>query len=122
MDAREREDYVEAVLSLVERVPAGRVTTYGALAACVGTGGPRLVGRVMSTYGGPVPWWRVVHSDGTPPIVHDSVATRRHQAEGTPLRASGKVDLTQAMWWPDDPDPQLADGPGLSVPGGGIVR
>jgi len=119
VDARQREEYVEAVLSLVEQVPPGRVTTYGALAELVGTGGPRLVGRVMSTYGGPVPWWRVVHSDGTPPIVHDSAATRHHQAEGTPLRTSGRVDMARAMWWPD-----WADGsdPDLSVPGGGILR
>ena len=38
------EEYVEAVLSLVETVPAGRVTTYGALADAVGYGGPRRVG------------------------------------------------------------------------------
>jgi alkylated DNA nucleotide flippase Atl1 len=38
------EDYVEAVLALVEQVPPGRVTTYGALAEAVGSGGPRQVG------------------------------------------------------------------------------
>lgn len=35
------EDYVEAVLALVEQVPPGRVTTYGAIARLVGTAGPR---------------------------------------------------------------------------------
>jgi alkylated DNA nucleotide flippase Atl1 len=44
-------EYVEAVLSLVERVPSGRVTTYGAVARAVGTGGPRQVGRVMALHG-----------------------------------------------------------------------
>lgn len=119
MDARSREDYVEAVLALVEQVPEGRVTTYGALAESVGTGGPRMVGRVMSTYGGPVPWWRVVHSDGTPPIAHDSVATERQRAERTPLRTSGRVDMARAMWWPDDPGQSP---PGLSVPDAGMLR
>jgi alkylated DNA nucleotide flippase Atl1 len=96
----DREEYVEAVLSLVERIPAGRVTTYGALAEAVGQGGPRQVGRVMSTYGGPVPWWRVVHADGTLPVCHDGVALAQHRDEGTPLRPSGRVDLAAAMWWP----------------------
>ena len=97
----EREEYVEAVLSLVERIPAGRVTTYGALAEAVGTGGPRQVGSVMATYGGPVPWWRVVHADGTPARADDPVALEHHRAEGTPLRTSGRVDMPQAMWWPE---------------------
>lgn len=94
------EDYVEAVLSVVERIPSGRVTTYGAIAAHVGSGGPRQVGRVMASYGGPVPWWRVVHSDGRPPTCHDGEAVECYRAEGTPWRASGRVDLPAAFWSP----------------------
>ena len=41
--AAEQEEYVERVLEYVERVPRGRVTTYGAIADVVG-GGPRQVG------------------------------------------------------------------------------
>ncbi|MGL4176117.1 MAG: MGMT family protein, partial [Dermatophilaceae bacterium] len=41
---------VERVLRAVEQVPRGRVVAYGDIAALVGVG-PRLVGRVMSTYG-----------------------------------------------------------------------
>lgn len=111
------EEYVEAVLSLVEQVPPGRVTTYGTIAEAVGTGGPRLVGRVMATYGGPVPWWRVVHADGTPALPGDPDALERHRAEGTPLRASGKVDLQAALWVPG---PVEQHGPELSAPGGAI--
>lgn len=114
------EEYVEAVLSLVEQVPVGRVTTYGALAAAVGSGGPRQVGSVMSTYGGPVPWWRVVHADGTPAHADDGEAVALLRAEAAPLRPSGRVDMAQAMWWPDEADPS---GPqGLSVPSGGMPR
>jgi alkylated DNA nucleotide flippase Atl1 len=97
----DREEYVEAVLSLVEAIPHGRVTTYGALAEAVGVAGPRQVGQVMSTYGGPVPWWRVVHADGTPPVCHDGTATELHRTEGTPMRASGRIDMAAAMWWPE---------------------
>ncbi len=105
----EREEYVEAVLSLVERIPPGRVTTYGALAEAVGSGGPRQVGRVMSTHGGPVPWWRVVHADGSPPVCHDGEAAAQHRAEGTPVRTSGRVDLPRAMWWPDEVPDEVLD-------------
>ncbi len=98
----DQEEYVEAVLSLVERIPPGRVMTYGAIAAAVGHAGPRQVGRVMSTHGGGVPWWRVVRADGTLPPCHDGEARAQHLAEGTPFKRSGLVDLGSALWWPDE--------------------
>jgi alkylated DNA nucleotide flippase Atl1 len=94
------EEYVEAVLSLVETVPPGRVTTYGALADAVGSRGPRSVGRVMAGYGGSVPWWRVVRADGSLPPSHDEEARIRYLSEGTPFTASGRVDMRRAAWWP----------------------
>ena len=54
---------VERVLRAVELVPAGRVVSYGDLAALVGTG-PRQVGAVMRHWGGNVAWWRVVSAAG----------------------------------------------------------
>jgi alkylated DNA nucleotide flippase Atl1 len=102
----EREAYVETVLSLVEQIPAGRVTTYGILADAVGRGGPRQVGRVMAVYGAPVPWWRVVRADGSLPESHHREAVARYHQEQTPLRgsiadaASLRVDLRQALWTP----------------------
>ena len=87
------EEYVEAVLSLVETMPRGRVTTYGALADAVGSRGPRSVGRVMSTYGGSVPWWRVVRADGSLPPSHDEEAGpttwTRARRSGPPARGHG---------------------------------
>lgn len=97
------EEYVEAVLSLVEQVPRGRVTTYGALAdalAPVLVRGPRTVGRVMSLHGGAVPWWRVVRADGSLPPSHDEEARAAYLEEGTPLRPSGRVDMPAAFWEP----------------------
>ena len=96
------DDYVEQVLTIVERVPAGRVTTYGLIAEAVGRGGPRQVGAVMAAYGGPVPWWRVVRADGSLPDSHGPEARQAYLAEGTPLRPSGAVDLRAAVWFPDD--------------------
>lgn len=93
----DREEYVEAVLSVVERVPAGRVTTYGAVADAVGAGGPRQVGQVMAEHGGAVAWWRVVRADGSLPGSHVAEAMQAYREEGTPLRASGRVDLAEAF-------------------------
>ena len=91
--SRVDDEYVEAVLTLVEQVPAGRVTTYGALARAVGTGGPRQVGRVMALHGDAVPWWRVVHADGSPATCHGGTAVERLREEGVPLTGRGRVDL-----------------------------
>ncbi len=93
------EEYVERVLEIVERVPRGRVTTYGAIADAVG-GGPRQVGSVMSRHGGPVPWWRVVRADGSLPPSHEDEARQRYLEEGTPMRRSGSVDIVGAFWGP----------------------
>ncbi|HET6624748.1 MAG TPA: MGMT family protein [Nocardioidaceae bacterium] len=98
----DREEYVERVLSLVERIPRGRVMNYGAIAAVVGSGGPRQVGRVMALYGGSVPWWRVVHADGGLAVCHDGEARAYHLDEGTAFRASGAVDMAAAAWWPEE--------------------
>ncbi|WP_435770892.1 MGMT family protein [Nocardioides sp. SYSU DS0651] len=93
------EAYVEQVLDLVEQVPPGRVTTYGALAAVVG-GGARQVGSVMARHGGPVPWWRVVRADGTLPPSHGDRALEQYVAEGTPRRQGGRLDMPRAFWDP----------------------
>ena len=105
------EAYVEAVLGLVEQVPPGRVTTYGAIAEHLGRGGPRQVGHVMALHGGGVPWWRVVRADGAPPQCHDGVAVQEYLAEGTPLRSPGRLDLARAFWQPS-PAPSSAPSPG----------
>lgn len=97
----EHEEYVEAVLSVVERIPPGRVTTYGAIADALGSFGPRYVGRVLATHGGSVPWWRVVRADGSLPPSHQEDARGHYAEEGTAFRASGRVDLAAAAWWPD---------------------
>ncbi|MBA3234007.1 MAG: MGMT family protein [Propionibacteriales bacterium] len=98
--------YVEAVLSLVERIPVGRATTYGVLADAVGRGGARQIGRVLAMYGAAVPWWRVVRADGSLPPSHHSEALARYHEEGTPIRgsvadaASLRVELAAALWLP----------------------
>ncbi len=40
--------YAEQVLDLIERIPPGRVLSYGDVAEAVGAGGPRQVGAVLA--------------------------------------------------------------------------
>ncbi len=98
------EEYVEDVLACVESVPAGRVTTYGAIAEAVGVFGPRRVGNVLAEHGGGVPWWRVVRADGSLPPSHAEQARAAYAAEGTTLRPSGAVDVRAAFATPDAGD------------------
>ncbi|MFD7511426.1 MGMT family protein, partial [Streptomyces sp. NPDC059853] len=74
-------DYADRVLTAAERIPPGRVMTYGDIAELLGSGGPRQVGRAMALYGGTVPWWRVVRADGRPLPGHESRALEHYRAE-----------------------------------------
>jgi methylated-DNA-protein-cysteine methyltransferase-like protein len=99
------DEYIEAVLSLVEQIPAGRVMAYGevaeAVGATLGRGGPRTVGAVMARYGGAVPWWRVVAASGRLPPGHEVAARQALIAEGCPLTADGeRADVRRAGWYP----------------------
>lgn len=84
------EEYVEAVLSYVERIPPGRVTTYGAIADALadasGRNSARRVGTIMATHGGAVPWHRVVGAGGRLVPGHENEARRRLKAEGVSFR------------------------------------
>ncbi|NUV51275.1 cysteine methyltransferase, partial [Streptomyces sp. CAI-78] len=42
-----------------------------------------------------LPWWRVVHADGTPATCHEGRAPALLAEEGTPMRG-GRVDLGRA--------------------------
>ncbi|TQN30482.1 O(6)-alkylguanine repair protein YbaZ [Haloactinospora alba] len=92
-------DYAERVLDAVERIPSGRVLSYGDVAEYVAEGGPRQVGAVMSAWGGGVCWWRVIRADGSPPPGHETRALRHYAEEETPMRPrSPRVDMSRARW------------------------
>ncbi len=91
-------DVDEAVFDVVDRIPPGRVSSYGAIGRLVGVG-PRRVARALSSGGGAVPWYRVLRADGT---AAEAVRVRQLEllaGEGVPVR-DGRVDLA-AVGWPD---------------------
>jgi alkylated DNA nucleotide flippase Atl1 len=96
-------DFASRVLDLADRIPAGRVMSYGDIAEYLGEGGPRQVGRVLALWGGGVAWWRVVHADGSLLAGHEREALARYRQERTPLRPSGRggavrLDMRRARW------------------------
>jgi methylated-DNA-protein-cysteine methyltransferase related protein len=97
-------EYVEAVLDVVERIPAGRVMSYGAIAEYLAPrfqrGSARRVGRIMALHGGSVPWHRVVNAAGRTPPGHEVQARRKLAAEGVNFRGE-RVDIAAHSWFPE---------------------
>jgi len=101
------EEYVEAVLDLVEHIPPGRVMSYGAIAEYLadrsGRASARHVGTIMARYGGPVPWHRVVSGGGRLPPGHEAEARARLMEEGVLFRGP-RIRMADYAWHPE-PDP-----------------
>src|SRR5436305_7128473 len=95
----------ERVFALVKACPAGRVTTYGALAKAVGyPRGARMVGWIMNESPEGVPAQRVINSKGelsgswafgSPDLMRQLL-----ENEGIVFSADGRVDLKRYGWEP----------------------
>ncbi len=89
----------QRVYAMVCQVPAGRVTTYGDIAAALGS--PRVarhVGWALSSLRDPdVPWHRVVNAKGTISVRGDTrrgtLQRARLEAEGVPFDPRGRLPL-----------------------------
>ena len=101
------DEYVEAVLAVVERIPPGRVMSYGAIAEYLADrftkGSARRVGRIMALHGGSVPWYRVVNAVGRTPPGHEVTARRKLAAEGVTFRGE-RVNMVAHAWFPTSAD------------------
>lgn len=104
-DAESLPDFAEAVLDLVDQIPAGMVLAYGDVAELLGRGGPRQVGFVLSRYGTSVTWWRVIRANGEVPRALLDEALTHWRTEGTPLVRGAlgrRVDMERARWDGED--------------------
>lgn len=93
----------ERIYAITRQIPAGRLASYGQIAAIEGRCTARMVGYAMAAAGGrAVPWQRVINSRGT-------VSERRHgggtgrqrrllQSEGVVFDRRGRVDFDQFGW------------------------
>ena len=113
VDSGELPEFAEAVLGIVDQIPAGMVLAYGDVAEMLGQGGPRQIGAVMSRYGSSVTWWRVIRTSGEAPEGLQDEALAHWREEGTALvrgaLAGRRVDMRLARW---DGEGVAAGGPG----------
>jgi methylated-DNA-protein-cysteine methyltransferase-like protein len=95
----------EAVWAMVRRIPRGRATSYGAVAAYLGS--PRAargVGYALAALPAEtdVPWWRVVNHAGEVSIKGapglPALQRRLLKQEGIRFDARGRVDFERFGW------------------------
>jgi methylated-DNA-protein-cysteine methyltransferase related protein len=77
------------VLARVRAIPEGFVRTYGDISP----GAPRFSGTVLSHTEEEVPWWRVVHADGS--LAKGDRQRALLEDEGVPFRGA-RVDMRVA--------------------------
>lgn len=101
-------DRRERILSVVARVPRGRVATYGQVARLAGQPGhARLVGYALNALaeGSRVPWHRVVNARGRISLRSEegpaaAVQRLRLEREGVRFDGTGSIDLAVFRWRP----------------------
>ena len=91
------EEQVEKVRALVTAIPAGRVATYGDIAAAAGLSSPRVVGWIMRTDSADLPWHRVITAAGRPARHLSTRQLELLRAEGV-LAVHGRVALDDVRY------------------------
>jgi methylated-DNA-protein-cysteine methyltransferase-like protein len=92
----------QQVYDIVARIPKGRVTTYGRIAAMIGhPQAGRFVGfaaRNPKSWG--LPWHRVVATNGRLVPGWENEQLKKLKAEGVQFTSDGKIELNKFLWRP----------------------
>jgi methylated-DNA-protein-cysteine methyltransferase-like protein len=106
------------IYAVVERIPPGRVATYGQVAALAGLAGhARQVGYALhaSPEDLDLPWHRVINAKGevSPRAEPGREGFQRHllEEEGVVFDANGRLDLESYRWEPDASEKARRRGP-----------
>ncbi|MCA9880735.1 MAG: MGMT family protein [Thermomicrobiales bacterium] len=107
-DAAEHDlPFADRVYDVVARIPAGRATTYGAIARALGNPrGAREVGWALNSVpeGSTLPCHRVVDREGRLSggwaFGHPEIMAGRLEDEGIPFLEQYRVDLAACFWDP----------------------
>jgi methylated-DNA-protein-cysteine methyltransferase related protein len=91
------DEQVERVRALVAAIPAGRVATYGDIAAAASLSSPRIVGWIMRTDSSDLPWHRVITASGRPAKHLTTRQLELLRAEGV-LAVDGRIALDEVRY------------------------
>lgn len=96
--------FTKRVLQIIQAIPAGRVMTYGQVAAAAGNPrSARQVVRILHSMSEKykLPWHRIINAKGE--ISFTENQQREYlEAEGIEFGLTGKVDLTRYRWFPPE--------------------
>jgi methylated-DNA-protein-cysteine methyltransferase-like protein len=115
----DEKSYRRKVYDIVNKIPPGRVMTYGQIADILGEGyTARTIGYVMHAADtANVPWQRVINSQGacstgrmTIPI---NLQQKMLEDEGVVFNEKGKCDLQKYRWFPEGFEDDKEDQPSL---------
>jgi methylated-DNA-protein-cysteine methyltransferase-like protein len=108
-DRPKRERFADQVFGVVARIPRGRVTTYGRIAAALGAPrSARMVGWAVHDGRDGLPFHRVVNRDGVLSggwaFGHPDRMKALLVAEGVPFIEEYRVELSKCVWEPETED------------------
>ncbi len=101
-----RAPFTERAIDIIRAIPAGKVATYGQVAALAGCpGGARQVVRVLHSLSGSegLPWHRIVNAKGEIALAEGAgFETQKAllESEGVPLTRKGAIDMDRHLWSP----------------------
>jgi len=96
----------DIIYHIVCSIPAGKVCTYGRVAAAsAAPRGARGVGSALSALGPEqalaIPWWRVINAAGQiSNLAHADAQRALLESEGVRVDAQGRIDLKRFLWEP----------------------
>ena len=98
--------FTQEIVSLIRKIPRGKVTTYGLLAGAAGNRrGARQVVRILHTCSKQegLPWYRVVNREGriALPRFHGyELQKSLLEAEGIQFSEDGRIEFDRFLWRP----------------------
>ncbi len=100
------DDFTRRAIAIMQRIPAGKVTTYGIIAAAAGNHcGARQVSRILYSSSDKyrLPWHRVVNRNGEISPRSSMGHLRQYELlekEGVVFDEREKIDFSRYLWVP----------------------